>query len=392
MIPFERDVPVTDALTRAGNAIRQYGLRPTARTFGETVCTTEVALQTASGSVAAIGHGKGDALSAWVGALFEALEHYVGMHHRDAFRCTLVPAETVPSGLGTGIDELLAAQAEQMIGCRLYRDMGDGTPHYMPVALVQPRYIRRAHQGDAFDYHGLERYASNSGTAIGSTEAEAMLHALNESIERDDVSRWLHAHFHAETEEPLRKVDRTTCDAMLERTWRAAESALDDEIVLLDVGTHRGTTSRMAFAMHWPHAVHRYGAGSSLCPVHASGRALSELAQQAIRTKGTAIMDASATQSLARLDAWPRLARACRADLPQRMRNNAITTVDAGTRQAWVPPEAMVRQTVTALNDAGHRPLVHHLPTEGDVAACSIVVPGFSRYFLVGSGIPVAPF
>ncbi|UPG88635.1 YcaO-like family protein [Luteibacter aegosomaticola] len=391
MIPFERDVPIADAMARVADTIHRHGLHAVSATFGDALCTVEVELRRADGTTVATGHGKGNPTTARVGAMFEALEHYLSLFHPEAFRCTPIPVDAVCEGLGEGIDALLRAQAGRAVGCRMYRHLIDGTAAYIPLALAQPRYVRQAHPRDTFDYHGLERYASNSGTAIGSTDAEASLHAINECIERDDVSRWLHAHFHTLSDAPLRLVARATCDAAMEYAWRAAEAALDDDIILVDVGRHAGTTSRMAFSAHWPHDVHLYGAGSSMCPAHASERALAELVQQAIRSKGTPLMDAYAQQVVARVEAWPRLARACRADLPLRLRDAAVIQVGAGERLAWQAPAVMLQQTTAALAAEGYAPMACMIPTGGEVSLCSVIIPGFSRYYLVGNGIPVAP-
>jgi ribosomal protein S12 methylthiotransferase accessory factor len=391
MIPFERDVTVSDALARAHQTLQRRGLRATSTRFGGALCTVEVALRDVNGTVLATGHGKGDATSARVGGLFEAIEHYMSLHAPEAFQCISSPVEAVRKALGSPVDALLAAQPGRSLGCRPYCDMHDGTTQLLPTGLVQPRYITRPLPDDTFDYNALERYASNSGTAIGSTPTEAMLHGLNESIERDDVSRWLFAHFHAQTSESLQLIDRATCDTPLALAWRAAETALGDEVVLVDASTRDGTSTRMAFAMHWPHAVHLYGAGCSRCPAHAGERALAELVQQAVRSKGTELMDAFATQTLNRLAAWPALARACRANLPGLMGCKPLAWVRAGTRAPWSTPKDMLRSTVNELVGDGYRPLVYWLTAQEDVSLCSIVVPGFSRYFLVGNGIPVAP-
>ncbi|NID15599.1 YcaO-like family protein [Luteibacter yeojuensis] len=392
MIPFEREFPLAAARARIEAALADHGLRWRATVHGEALHATLVELFDAEGRPLCTGVGKGDAETALVGGLFEAFEHHLALHDACSAHHVLTPAARVPQGLGKAIDALLAEQPESSMACRVYADFFHGGAALYPLALARPTYIDDPAPGDDFDYASLRRYACNSGTAIGSTPTEASLHAMNEAIERDDVSHFLRAHFHDRDDEALRVVDRRTVERDIERLWSLAERELGQDAILLDISSHKSAHTFLAFAPTCPHPVHVYGSGSSARASHGMRRALSELVQMHVMAQVAPAVANDLIRAELRLRPWPRLHRACVADLPARF--------DAARRQHVTPRNtasagsvaAQLSQGMRGLRDEGYSPLVHTIHCRhGDIALCQVLVPGFEHYHIVGHGNLVVP-
>lgn len=394
MIPFEREFSLATARQRIEADLSAHGLRWRTTAYGENLHATLVELFDADGIPLCTGVGKGDAETALVGGLFEAFEHHLALYDACSAQHVHAAAGAIPRGLGQAIDALLSAQPEASMACRVYTDFFHGGAALYPLALARPTYIDDTAPEDNFDYSGLRRYASNSGTAIGSTFAEAALHALNEAIERDDVSRFLRVHFHDRDDEALFLVDRHTVERHVAKLWSAVERELGDEAILLDISSHRSARTFLAFAATCPLPVHVYGSGSSAIASHAMGRALGELVQMYSMARAVPAVAADLAKAERRLRHWPRLHRACVADLPMRLgtarRRYAAPAHPSAPRGGSVGE--LLSRGMHGLGEEGYRPLLHTIRhRRGGTALCQVMVPGFDHYHIVGQGNLVVP-
>jgi ribosomal protein S12 methylthiotransferase accessory factor len=392
MIPFEREFPLAQARLRVENELSHLGLTWSSEGHGAALHTTLIELQSPDGALPCTGIGKGRRDFALTGALFEACEHYLSLHHDCSLEHALIPAHQVPAGMGAPVDGMLADQSETHLACRVYTGFLDGSCKAYPLALSRPTYVSAPDADDTFDYTALSRYASNSGTAIGATFAEAALHALNECIERDDVSRFLRRQFHDNADVPLRVLDARGIGSVLRRDWIDAEAEVGASITLLDISTHAAAHTYLAFAARPGRPQHLYGAGTSGDPVHAASRALTELVQLHTVADHVPRVGDDLAREERRLRPWTRLHRACVADLPALCgkRRLECVTLPGRTRSGSVSHE--LDRCMTALADEGYRPLVHVLYSRREtVTLCQVLVPGFDRYYLVSRGGIVVP-
>jgi len=392
MIPFEREYPLGEARQRIENELALLGLGWQAEHHGAALHATVVALHDDAGNAVCTGVGKGRRDFALTGALFEACEHYLALHHPCSLNHALLAAHQVPTGLGAPVDQLLGAQGEAALACRIYTGFLDGACAAYPLALSRPTYVAEPDSDDTFDYTGLARYASNSGTAIGSTFAEATLHALNECIERDDTSQFLRTHFHADADVPLRVLDERGTASVLRRDWADAEAEVGASITLLDISTHTAARTYLAFAARPGRPQHLYGAGTSADAAHAACRALAELVQMHTVADNVPAVATDLAREARALRPWPRLRRSWLADLPALCRRRRLDRVTLPPRDTSRSVPDQLERSMTALADEGFRPLVHTLHARhGTVALCQVLVPGFDRYYLVSRGSIVVP-
>ncbi|WP_151524571.1 YcaO-like family protein [Serinicoccus kebangsaanensis] len=360
-----------------------------------------------------VGAGKGRLDVAIVGAHFEAVEHAVtgpswaprlpvapvdrsdprlvdawqGEEWLDDLRTTSPLSSVWATGLGT----------TQAFPAPLFRSapwMLDDTPE---VAALRLR------TGDDTDYGPVAAYSTNSGSAIGATAEEAVLHGLNESVERDALSLFLLLHVLAGRPAPPR-IEIAPSDEDLTSCRAAAEQTVGQPITLLDITTDLGVPCVLALAgTGSPRPL--YGSGASIGLRVAVERALTEVVQgfllrQAVDHPGTSddagpgvgpgpaylrLSEEQATQHRQvedRFAGHPALLRCATLRLGDLPPPEGISHVPPTAATASVTEQ--VRAVVRRLEEAGHRvgwvPL-HTWPSGTTVA--QVHVPGLELFHQV---------
>ncbi|MFI7700537.1 YcaO-like family protein [Nonomuraea sp. NPDC049480] len=345
------------------------------------------------------GMGKGRPEEARVGALFEAVEHYLtGPAGFDP--ATVEPA--APAGIAAGLlradacAPLLARMPGRRMACLRYRLIGGGGAALVPLFLSAPWYVEtgagrlREPIGDDCDYADLARYSCNSGSAVGVTTAEALLHALNEAIERDALSLLLVRAFLSGGGFRPRVIDPATLPHGPARAYAVAEDLTGAPVHLLDITSDIGVPTMLAYTAPTSRHPHRRGAGTSLSPAYAAWRALTELVQT---TLGESLSHTAAPAhgDLAGLAAHPALYACGRFDLTGPLRDARAVAFPRAAEAAG-PPGAQVREVTAMLAARGH-PAFHRrvcaLP--GGVSAVHVIVPGLERFMLITDGNLVLP-
>ncbi|GAA3259694.1 YcaO-like family protein [Streptomyces lavendulae] len=262
------------------------------------------------------GSGKGGSDAARVGAVYEALEH--------ALTGSLILPDLDVRMRGVGeirsagdvpgrSFEKLAPQHDARIACLRYRALDGGRGADLPLYLWAPWYVlptreaagRRRLLGDTVDYSSILSASVNSGCAIGATEDEALLHAVNELVERDALSLFLWRSIHNDLPMPPR-VALSALPRYLAHEVLRAEELLGRSVYILDLTTDIGVPVALAFASGGEGRLAVHGVGASLSPRVAVERAVSELVQVClVRQVHPDAVDG--TKAAARLAAHPRL-------------------------------------------------------------------------------------
>ncbi|MDV3469126.1 YcaO-like family protein [Stenotrophomonas sp. C3(2023)] len=394
--PEERQFSLDHATRRIEREMRQLRLGATVDVQGQGPCIARTLLHDAGGSLLTVGWGKGEREAARTGSLYEAMEHLLSARHL-LTGAEVHPVEAVLAGLAGGGPgdmplTLLADQIEETIACRRYTSLCGREAFDYPLVLSAPDYLHATLPAETFDHAGLRRYASNSGTAIGACPAEALLHALNECIERDALSLFLLTHFFHECDAPLYRVDPQCMPAHLTDLYDRACAAVDAPIALLDITADGPVSTCFAVALHSYPYPRPYGAGASLNPAHAARRALTELVQA---EHGAAAADEAAQQAASAmfddLAAWPRLRAALAMDIETLLRRRRIIATGLRERPGGELC-GQIRTIAAALDDQGLHPGYALLRQSfSGSSLVNVVVPGMERFFLVTAGNVVLP-
>ncbi|WP_059006240.1 YcaO-like family protein [Streptomyces specialis] len=397
----ERSVPLEEASARVLRALEGLGLRPELMRVGETgdgPTAWRCRLTDRHGVVpaGAQGAGKGRGAEARVGAVFEALEHFLtGPASFAAGQVRLRRAGQVAGELAAQAGAVLLARTpDARLGCWRYAAPYTGEELYVPVFLSSPWYAEdsgrplRERAGDRYDYRAVGRYASNSGSAIGVTGTEATVHALNEVIERDACSLLLTRAFLADGHRPV-LIDPDALPDDLAELWRTVRDMIGAPVWLLDITTDVGVPTTMAYVAPTARRPHLRGSGTSLSPRYAAHRALTELLQAFLLGDNASAGD----DPFAHLDVlrpYPALYRCGRMDLTGHLER--AHTVAFADRPVPGTLDGHQRGLVEALSRQGlavYRRDVRVLP--GGITSVHVFVPGMENFGVVTQGIPLLP-
>ncbi|MFF3487322.1 YcaO-like family protein [Streptomyces sp. NPDC002701] len=348
------------------------------------------------------GSGKGDEPAARVGALFEALEHHLTATLPDTDEVVLCSARQIAAGplRGEAVARLLAEGPDEPLACLPYRSLSDDSQELLvPVFLNVPDYLndsRRtaaARYADAYPYTGVCRYAMNNGWAAGATWAEALVHALNEIIERDAMSLLLIEQFLPPAPEPgsLRVVEPTALPGRLQQLHQSAQSRLKAPVHLLEATTDLDVPVFWAYTPAPPGTPARTrGAGASLSRAYAAERALSELIQiHSCASRPAAQAAQAARPATGRTRSYPALHRCHLADFSRHLPD--ATTVAFPDHPTPATPQGHLHNLLHKLARRGYTAYAraHHLSDH--LSVCNVIVPGLERFVLVADDMPVLP-
>jgi ribosomal protein S12 methylthiotransferase accessory factor len=240
--------------------------------------------------------------------------------------------------------------------------------------------------GDDCDYADLMRYSCNSGSAVGLTPAEALLHALNEAIERDALSLFLVRAFLAGQPPRPALIDQDTLPRDLARAHAMAEELTGSPVYLLDITSDLGVPTMLAYTAPTSGHGHRRGTGTSLSPGYAAWRSLTELLQT---TLGEHL--APSRTDLTALAAYPALHACGRFDLTDVLRRARVVPFPQGP-EVLGTPAGQCRIVTARLRSRG---LTAYSRTVGalscGVTAVHVIVPLLERFMLVTDGNLVVP-
>ncbi|MDT0303709.1 YcaO-like family protein [Streptomonospora wellingtoniae] len=424
----EREMPVSEAERLVLGDIDGLGWRARHRVLDPDQPTAvQCELRYADGTEVpyGLGAGKGPLDPARTGAHFEALEHALsGPVALEGLRVRCRPADELAEGPFRTDRALggLSGQPGARLACLDYEPLDGGAPFAAPLYLWAPWYPvstggmarRRAALGDTAEYRPLVAYTVNTGCAIGATRDEALLHALNEWVERDAFSLFLLRSVYDRGPMPGR-IDPAALSAPLADLLGRARGLVGSDVALLDLTTDLGVPVVMAYARDPADASARhYAMGASLSGRIACERALTEFVQGELLARvvaeHTAGEGASAGQSgagegeyptfdevvaehdtaaavSARLSGHPGLLACARLDFAGRIAECPRVgapgeTVPAGTGVAAQRAEAAAR-----IAAAGYRVGYHVLRRlELGTTLVQVQCPGLERFHQVTNG------
>ena len=392
--PDERELPLPRAYAHIQQELARLGLVSHAQTLGQNMLNVRVLLTCAETDRHAGGSGKGYRDGARTGAFFEALEHYLTDYHGLDAPIELLPTRSFTRNdhfMDDSLLDVVIQDSEAQIACRRYHNPLDPQTFCYPIALSLPSYAHAPIPGDTFNYASLKRYCSNSGIAIGATYDEAVLHAINECLERDALSLFLLDHFYYQHDRPLLTLERPQADQPLAHVWRDAEAELGTEVVVLDISSEFCARTYLAFTFPGTRPVGLFGCGTSLNAEHAVHRAITELVQLQLGARLPEVAHHIDLQER-NLAAFPRLQRCLQLDTDDLLAH-------ARQQSVGLPPCPPVRPLAEQIRllardiRSQHRELGISVMYRSDAGTtlANVVIPGLERFYIVSSGNVVIP-
>ncbi|MGX7829563.1 YcaO-like family protein [Actinokineospora sp. 24-640] len=403
-VPPERETTIGSALTAVRDWLDAERLTPLISKYGpDTAPTYEVQLRDADGTLCSRSSGKGLGHRSLASALFESAEHYHLDWRREpnAGTARFLPGAEVagqPTARRSALLRRLGGiMPDAPVLTREYVPIGTafgeegGTPHNQPVFLRDGGYRNWPHPEDDLAFRPLWHYTSSAGYAAGTTLFEALVHAVNELIERDAWSCQLARTYFGTGEKDLVVVDPATLTEDLAALCAEVEQLTGASVLIVDITCESGVPAYVVCDGAADEPIRLIGSGASPVRHYALQRGLLEYLQ--VRTMfqhGPVDADTEATQIHAALANYPRHLAAARfdvRDLPRR--TVAFDPADGLSQQA--APEELLRHLVGRLAAIGVDVFYRELARPGGITVVDAVAPGLELLDKARAGYPVLP-
>jgi ribosomal protein S12 methylthiotransferase accessory factor len=387
---LERSVDPEEALSRIEKIIADLGLRADFELIDSRFMVSSAVLYDEHDVQLATAAGKGR--FARCGALAELLEHWASSLRLARSPRTVMPARKIleqPALEREGIVQSCRDLDSLPLVVQEFRSVRDGQPCFLPCQLIYPSWTPLEGESAAA-CERLARYGTNSGCAFGLTLHDALLHGLNEVIERHVVSQLYLQLLELPSDAQFRELPAQAWPEEPRELGGEVESRYDAQIELLiaDSGFSTWCAIAIARSKSGQFALPQLGSGSSLFPELAVCRAVAELAQCCVFSSETPRRGAEAAIGLARdfrsFEPVVYLA-------PGAVRYPVLDRLPHAACEA-LPPERQWARIRDALQERGYAACTSELARLGaDGVIAQVFVPGLEQFHLIREGNVVAP-
>ena len=227
------------------------------------------------GSVSESGYGKGLMLQGQLSGKWEALEHYLLHTCREQRKCSIkdIKALVDKKKLLPDRDLVRAIKKFNITGafeCIDFTNLKDGMIKYIPIDFINP-------------FLSCEKlYAipiTNSGTSMGCTYKDALLHSINELIERQLESIFYLSVILPEKTNKKLIIANNAISEKSKFLVDMIEKRHNTKVTILYLGSYCNVYVFLAFGSADFCVMPQTGYGASLSPEYAVSRALTELLQ-----------------------------------------------------------------------------------------------------------------
>lgn len=293
----ERELDTALALENGLRYLRRKGYEPELKKITDGYIWSAFLEETDASGYPIHGYGKGtDNLESQTSAVFETIEHLSYNHYQsEAYSRGELQSQSIQTYLESlpdpfllgNLKDILSEQPDRHIVTARFKALGGDASVDLPLALINPNYTTHIIQGntrvalsDTFDYTKLRKYASDNGTAAGSSLNEALIHSLSEAVERQCIGDFLVHAVAKRNPEKLKRVDPDSLPPDLQTLYQTICQSLEAEVQLFELTNEIDLPVYMAYRDHPEKNLRIYGSGASHYPAYALKRALTELLQQ----------------------------------------------------------------------------------------------------------------
>lgn len=332
-----------------------------------------------------IGNGKGRNHQSLASGLFESLEHYLSdpiYHKRETFDHKISKIVEFDNLLleEYPIDYLFSDNKQQEIETIKYYSIIDNKVIYYPAFLTNPSFAK------FINHPNLIKYSTANGTAIGLNKEEALIHAINEVVERDALSVHYIKSFLSKEHYAISVIDKKTLPNNLLGILQLVENEIGTEVTVLDISTEFNITTYLVYARHKDYIIPFQGSGSSIFPSYAMERALLECLQSFhLYDKDLELED-----------------RFTLTEVENYKKFKSIVLLDYKSKKEIIPftnkkrnfpnLNSILKDMVENIQKRGRDIYFTPIYDDEDLYCTHVIIPGLERFHLIKSGLLVLPY
>ena len=323
------------------------------------------------------GNGKGYSNQSLASAIYEAIEHYIYQNSSNSEMS--VPISSICDGI---IQNEYAVKVlkenlspDDIIGATKFFDGNNKI--FFPTALWN------VYNNSIPDKCvSIKKYSTNSGCAIGTSLNDALIHALNELLERYSLSKHYYNVFIDHSEKAV-FINPKSLSASLLELYNTISAEIGTEIIIVDIKTFDGFFCYQVFADNPGTGVPFKGSGLSTSSRYALERALLECLQsyhlQCAQNKIEDVTALSLFKELKKYNAI--LCLKYGADIQFA---DYVTSKEIAAEQIYQEEIKIIEQNKMNIS-------YKILFSYNQIICVQVILHGNDKFYLVGIGIPVVP-
>lgn len=399
----EREFSLDVALNLGLKEIAKFPYQFELTTIGSVDAASVCRLKSSENEVVIEACGKGGWQSSQVGAIYEVIQEFFAINIDNSFLSSdakigyessklIANQESLQNDL---VFNILKTVPDQKIPCRTYKNIGNNKKITVPLFLSNVTILDEKASI-------LAKYSSDNGHAAGLSTNEALLHAINECIERDSLGILLYNCFFLDNKNSLPIVNKNSLPEELLIHIKNVESDIGSEIVLVDMTSDIGVTSILCLSVNEYLSAPLYGMGASLYSQYAIDRAVSELMQRYWLKKNMASEEKIKSTSLIdmryqALAMHPKHLRCAKLDIRQHLNDNKIIVKDFSNLYSLQEKKSLENQINYLQDKLKKRDLevfYCQLKQSEDtgVTVVHTIIPGLEYFWAAAYGQVVAPY
>lgn len=394
----ERVATPHDAINLGLAFCKKRGLTPAFTFYGDLMRTCRCVLEDRCG-VRAVGRGKGLDEQSQASALFESIEHY--FYENENLQQKLLQLRLDLEGADERLAllcpriSLLSKFQEATLSRLVFKSIRGNLSIAFPAFLLNPDF-----KPPTCTEHGLltqrrlVRYSTNSGTAAGLDEAEAVLHGMLELIERDSLGLCLIKCVIKKFGITVKTINHQSLPHNLRSIVELAIKETKGSITLFDITSDLGIPTVLAEIDRQVDGVRPYYAtGASLSKAYAVERAVLEAVQCSHIYDCEGLYRPSlGERPLSSLSMYQRCFLEFGYFFPRFGREEIAFTALGGNDEniESLPPHRQVEYIANILNGRTIRIYTRAISID-QVHVWQVVSPELERFHLVSMGNPVLP-
>ena len=322
--PIQREFTLDHALVLANASLKKLNVDFTLQKMGTAgqLHTYLCLMNSHTLKIAFRGAGSGLEQEAKVKAIYEAIEDsllYQTLSYLNENLISMFSTQSSPSTHFLQQNELLPAVLNEEAflknpypWLKLEKLHSSSEVIYYPLSLVFPHASHIDDFNKYVDQHPISQMANSTGLAMGATAAEALIHGINDWIERDAYGLFLLSTI-IKNNKPARCLLKPTLPDNIQKNIAVIENTYNDELMVIDITSNFTIPAFFVSFTKQNVPVQPSGLGASLCREDALQQALLEALQARDRFNSNTI--SARRKTLRYYKKYPLLLKAFQCDL-----------------------------------------------------------------------------
>lgn len=380
---FERDNSVDVAINNVKNEFRNINVSYKVSQYGEKYMTTIIELNKVDHANENYrGNGKGFGKQSLASGLFEALEHYLGCPNVTARK--VIPKQVSQLYNQDNLNNeypikmLYQQNPEFMMDCETFIEYGSNSSEiFYPAFLTHPIYSQKNLNDSKFNL-----FSTNNGTSVGLNLEEALLHGVNEVIERDSISVHLIQNFISSKKNTIKVVKQDSCPSFLKKLIDECNTTLEN-LKIIDITSDLSIPTYLVKGDKRGNELPIVGTGSSISAEYALERALLECLQSYYLHDE--ILEKEDRTNVEKLGKYVPLLNCLL--LNYECSEELISLHDYSIEPERLTLKEQLKKINMSLNKNGYKMFFKTIYKSENLFCVKVIVPGLEKFHLVRSGV-----